>query len=75
QHIALDRPVTFNRNTLSGGEFQRLALARLMLREASIWLLDEPTTALDIENTKDVMRQINLRERKKMKDVTIIGGG
>lgn len=46
QHIALDRPVTFNRNTLSGGEFQRLALARLMLREASIWLLDEPTTAL-----------------------------
>ncbi|EGQ1695918.1 amino acid ABC transporter ATP-binding/permease protein [Staphylococcus pseudintermedius] len=59
QHIALDRPVTFNRNTLSGGEFQRLALARLMLREASIWLLDEPTTALDIENTKDVMRQIH----------------
>ncbi|MBZ8174186.1 amino acid ABC transporter ATP-binding/permease protein [Staphylococcus delphini] len=59
QHIALDRPVTFNQNTLSGGEFQRLALARLMLREAPIWLLDEPTTALDIENTKDVMQQIH----------------
>ncbi|PCF44322.1 amino acid ABC transporter ATP-binding/permease protein [Staphylococcus delphini] len=59
QHIALDRPVTFNQNTLSGGEFQRLALTRLMLREAPIWLLDEPTTALDIENTKDVMQQIH----------------
>ncbi|NBK46956.1 cysteine ABC transporter ATP-binding protein [Staphylococcus delphini] len=59
QHIVLDRPVTFNRNTLSGGEFQRLAIARLMLREAPIWLLDEPTTALDIENTKDVMQQIH----------------
>ncbi|QHW37887.1 amino acid ABC transporter ATP-binding/permease protein [Staphylococcus ursi] len=59
QHITLDRPVTFNRNTLSGGEFQRLALARLMLRDGPIWLLDEPTTALDIENTKDVMHQIH----------------
>ncbi|MEJ7541711.1 amino acid ABC transporter ATP-binding/permease protein [Staphylococcus intermedius] len=59
QHIGLDRMVTFNQNTLSGGEFQRLAFARLMLRDCPIWLLDEPTTALDIENTQDIMNQMH----------------
>ncbi len=32
---------------LSGGEWQRLALARLMFRQADIWILDEPTSNLD----------------------------
>jgi ABC-type transport system involved in cytochrome bd biosynthesis fused ATPase/permease subunit len=27
---------------LSGGEWQRLALARIMYRDADIWILDEP---------------------------------
>lgn len=34
---------------LSGGEWQRLALARLMYRDAGIWILDEPTASLDPE--------------------------
>lgn len=32
---------------LSGGEQQRLALARAILRDGRIWLLDEPTSGLD----------------------------
>lgn len=34
---------------LSGGEWQRLALARLIHRQADIWILDEPTSNLDPE--------------------------
>jgi ATP-binding cassette subfamily B protein len=34
---------------LSGGEWQRLALARIMYRDAEIWILDEPTASLDPE--------------------------
>jgi ATP-binding cassette subfamily B protein len=34
---------------LSGGEWQRLALARIMYRDADLWILDEPTSSLDPE--------------------------
>ncbi len=40
---------------LSGGESRRLALARVLLREADVLLLDEPTTGLDAESARRVL--------------------
>lgn len=50
---------------LSGGEWQRLALARIMYRDADIWILDEPTSSLDPEAEAAVFSELkaNLRGR------------
>ena len=43
---------------LSGGEWQRLALARLMFRDADLWILDEPTSSLDPEAEAAIFGQL-----------------
>ncbi len=42
-------------DTLSGGQLQRALFARLMLRDASIILLDEPFSAVDRATTEDLL--------------------
>jgi ATP-binding cassette subfamily B protein len=50
---------------LSGGEWQRLALARIMYRDADIWILDEPTSSLDPQAEADIFAELkaNLKGR------------
>lgn len=50
---------------LSGGEWQRLALARIMYRDADIWVLDEPTSSLDPEAEAAIFAELkeNLKGR------------
>ncbi|WP_257161320.1 ABC transporter ATP-binding protein [Corynebacterium cystitidis] len=43
---------------LSGGEFQKVILARALAQDASILLLDEPTNNLDPHNQYEVMRAV-----------------
>ena len=45
--------------TLSGGEKQRLSIARAILKDAQTILLDEATASLDPENEVEVQRAIN----------------
>jgi ATP-binding cassette subfamily B protein len=54
-----DTPVGEGGCTLSGGEKQRISIARALLKDAPIVLLDEATASLDPENETNVQRAIN----------------
>src|ERR1700739_333881 len=42
---------------LSGGEWQKVALARAYLRDAQVLILDEPTSALDARSEYEVFQR------------------
>lgn len=56
--------------TLSGGECQRVALARMLLKDPKIVLADEPTGALDSQNENLVLG--SLRDFARMGKVVIV---
>ena len=49
-----DTPIGENGAKLSGGEWQRISIARALLKNAPIVLLDEATASLDVENETKV---------------------
>jgi ATP-binding cassette, subfamily B, bacterial len=51
---------------LSGGEWQKIALARAYLREAQLLILDEPTAALDARSEHEVFERFAELTRGKM---------
>jgi ATP-binding cassette subfamily B protein len=51
---------------LSGGEWQKVALARAYLRDAQVLVLDEPTSALDARSEYEVFKRFAELTREKM---------
>jgi ATP-binding cassette subfamily B protein len=51
---------------LSGGEWQKIALARAFMRDAQVLILDEPTAALDAQAEHDLFARIKDLTRGKM---------
>src|SRR5215212_6548291 len=51
---------------LSGGEWQKIALARAFMRDAQVLILDEPTAALDAQAEHDLFARIKSLTRGKL---------
>ena len=52
-------------NELSGGQAQRISIARAMLKDSDIILLDEPTSSLDKETSKEVLESLDVLTKGK----------
>ncbi len=64
--LGLERLMTSSVSTLSGGEAQRLVIALCLLQDAEMYLLDEPSAYLDVEQrlaaAKVIQNMISMRE-------------
>ena len=66
----LDTPLAERASNLSGGQCQRLALARALLHDSPVYIFDEATSNIDVESENDIMDTI--RELARTKTVILI---
>ena len=67
----LDTELAEKASNLSGGQCQRLALARALLHDSPVYIFDEATSNIDVESENDIMEQILLLA-KQQKSVLLI---
>ena len=80
RRLDLDQFADRELGSLSGGEQQRLVIARALAQEAPILLLDEPTSALDIGHQQQALELVDRLRRENgltvisaMHDLTLAG--
>ena len=70
--VKLDKDLSANVSEFSGGEKQRLALCRIMLMEPEVFLLDEPSSALDDETEELIIEKMVSFTKKKNKTLVMV---
>ncbi|MBQ8834039.1 MAG: ABC transporter ATP-binding protein/permease [Oscillospiraceae bacterium] len=61
----LDTMLNEKASNLSGGQCQRLALARALLHDSPVYIFDEATSNIDVESENDIMAQIHALAKEK----------
>ena len=70
--VHLNKPLSEPVDKLSGGEKQRLALGRVLLLDAPVYLLDEPSSSLDENTAVAVIEMIASCVREKNKTLVLV---
>ena len=70
--LGLEELMDRNLDDLSGGELQRVAIVACLLREADLYLLDEPSAHLDVEQRTEVARIIRRFALNTSKSVLVV---
>jgi len=58
RRLGLDGLALRHIDEMSGGELQKVCIARALVQEATVLLFDEPTASLDLRNQIDILRTI-----------------
>ena len=61
----LDTLLNEGASNLSGGQCQRLALARALLHDSPVYIFDEATSNIDVTSENDIMEQIHILAQTK----------
>lgn len=61
----LDTPLLEKAGNLSGGQCQRLTLARALLHDSPVYIFDEATSNIDVESENDIMAEIHRLAKTK----------
>jgi len=61
----LDTLLQEKASNLSGGQCQRLALARALLHDSPVYIFDEATSNIDVESENDIMAEIHRLAKSK----------
>lgn len=72
KEVSLNKNLQDNAEKMSGGEQQRLALGRIILLDPNVYLLDEPSSALDEETEYLVIEKMVDHVRKNNKTLIMV---
>lgn len=72
EKVGLEERASAFPTTLSGGEQQRVSIARAIAKNPQILLCDEPTGALDYKTGKEILRLLHDMSKKEGKTVILV---
>jgi putative ABC transport system ATP-binding protein len=72
EQLMLSKDLEMDTFKLSGGEKQRIALGRIILAKPEVFLLDEPSSALDTETEEFIIEMITNHARENNKTLIMV---